>query len=450
MSTPSTTQQTVVHAILPHPQENTVCLVQTPHGWALPHITLDQPIWIRATAELNNAFQARLGFPVVSLYCLHYHSHGDDGGEELVYVLEQRQQPAALPAGATWFGPDQIAAANLARPQHAPLLAAVLHERQEQTVPPLRRPWSRPGWFHDAAIWMAQQLAALGYELLGPVEQTNSWCLSCILSAPTSRGRVFLKTGPDFPLFVNEPRLVAGLSTRFPHNVPTSLQIDAERRWMLLADFGPALAHQSTPDLRSRMLHQFARIQQAAATDLPYLLQIGCIDRRLTCLQQQVDQLLSDAEQTITLPIADLGRLRRAAPHLKALCDRLAAIGIPETLNHGDLHLGNVAHQNGNLIFFDWTDACIAHPFLDMISIFDEKDEALQTRLRDDYLAHWQEHAAPHQLREAWAITRPLSALHQAVSYQSILMQLEETPKQAFGDVVAHYVRQAVDGAERL
>ena len=40
--------------------------------------------------------------------------------------------------------------------------------------------------------------------------------------------------------------------------------------------------------------------------------------------------------------------------------------GRPDALRHGDTHLGNIAVRNGVALFFDWSDACIALPFLDL------------------------------------------------------------------------------------
>ncbi|MBI1880332.1 MAG: phosphotransferase [Chloroflexi bacterium] len=54
-------------------------------------------------------------------------------------------------------------------------------------------------------------------------------------------------------------------------------------------------------------------------------------------------------------------------PHLKARCDQLAGYSVPQTLVHGDLHTGNVALVEGKLLFFDWTDACVTHPFFDVM-----------------------------------------------------------------------------------
>lgn len=419
-------------------------MIRTPGGWTVPHVTVDDALWIRATGDLNRALQAEFDLPVTTLYCLHYHDDRDNGYEELLYVLENQAAASPLPPNARWIEHDQLTKIEFATPHHVPIVDDYLVQVRTHRVPPLRPPWSRPGWLQQASHWMATELASLGYELLSAVEQINSWCLSSILRATTANGDVYLKAGPDFPLFVNEPAVVTGLSLMFPQNIPTPLSVDVSRRWMLLHDFGPPLGDKSTLELRSALLHQFAQLQQTAAEQTAHLLEIGCLDRRLHRLQDQIDGLLADVDLAQSLTDDECRQLRGAAPQLKAMCEQLAAFDIPETLNHGDLHLDNVAYHGGNLLFFDWTDACLAHPFLDMISIFNEKDAKLQAHLRDDYLDLWTDYASPQRLLQAWALAEPLFALHQAISYQSILAHLEETPKKAFGNVVPHYLRRAM------
>jgi aminoglycoside phosphotransferase (APT) family kinase protein len=60
---------------------------------------------------------------------------------------------------------------------------------------------------------------------------------------------------------------------------------------------------------------------------------------------------------------------------------------------HGDLHLGNVAQGSRGYLFFDWTDASVANPVLDLLTFFHEDEEEaegpLRDRLRDAYLSEW-------------------------------------------------------------
>ena len=41
----------------------------------------------------------------------------------------------------------------------------------------------------------------------------------------------------------------------------------------------------------------------------------------------------------------------------------LEAFGIPETIQHDDLHDGQVFVQDGHIRILDWGDSCISHPF---------------------------------------------------------------------------------------
>jgi aminoglycoside phosphotransferase (APT) family kinase protein len=101
---------------------------------------------------------------------------------------------------------------------------------------------------------------------------------------------------------------------------------------------------------------------------------------------------------------------------------------------HGDLHGGNTAIRDGTPIFFDWTDVCLSHPFLDLMTLLYE-EEAVEVRLRDAYLALWTDYEPPERLLAAWTLARPLCALHQAVSYQAIMASLEaRTRRENTGD----------------
>lgn len=48
------------------------------------------------------------------------------------------------------------------------------------------------------------------------------------------------------------------------------------------------------------------------------------------------------------------------------------------------------------------------------------------------------------QLLEAWELARPLSYLHQAISYQRLVAGLEPSAGTEFRNAVPYYVRQAL------
>ena len=51
---------------------------------------------------------------------------------------------------------------------------------------------------------------------------------------------------------------------------------------------------------------------------------------------------------------------------MREACRQLAALGIPETIEHGDLHDGQVFVRDGAYRFADWADATVSHPFFTM------------------------------------------------------------------------------------
>ena len=125
-------------------------------------------------------------------------------------------------------------------------------------------------------------------------------------------------------------------------------------------------------------------------------------------------------------------------PRLQARCAELAGHAVPPSIVHGDLHLSNVARGPGGYLFFDWTDACVAHPFLDLATIrrgtaFTDAvcEDELRERLREAYLPEWASFEPPGWLARAWELAAPLGALHQAVSYRSLATQAPMDPHMA-------------------
>ena len=283
-------------------------------------------------------------------------------------------------------------------------------------------PWSRRGWFAEAAAWIEARASEHGLRLIDRVEQLRNVGVACILRAPTDRGAVFFKaTTLAPPFFADEARLLAALADRFPVNVPALLAADSARGWMLLADAGPVSEQPPTIDLSERTLRRFGEMQRAYAADPATLLAAGATDRRLASLTREIDPLLNG--DLGELAPEDAVRLRRTAPPLKRCCDELAALGVPETLGHGDLHFGNIALSDGEPVFFDWTDGGVTHPFLDVaVQLAAARDDHLVDppaleRLRDAYLELWSDIAPSETLRRALRLAQPLGALHNAIMF---------------------------------
>ncbi len=114
------------------------------------------------------------------------------------------------------------------------------------------------------------------------------------------------------------------------------------------------------------------------------------------------------------------------APTLVESCRRLDEIGPGPTLVHGDFHPWNVAFgPGGTTRVFDWTDAAVSHPFVDLATyVFRTQDVAVRRRLVDAYVDAWSTEGSEASLREAAALGLVVGALYQVQTYRALLPTL--------------------------
>jgi len=128
----------------------------------------------------------------------------------------------------------------------------------------------------------------------------------------------------------------------------------------------------------------------------------------------------------------ELEALRGRLDDFDADCRRLAEIGIPETLQHDDLHDGNAFVRGDGYVVFDWGDSCISHPFHTLAVTLRalaysrklEPGGAEIRRLLAAYLEPWQRVASPASLQEAADIARRTGTIGRAMAYRGWVGQM--------------------------
>jgi len=219
---------------------------------------------------------------------------------------------------------------------------------------------------------------------------------------------------------------------------------------MLLEDFGETLRDEKGPDVICEVLQLFAEMQVQVAGREDELLAFGCIDRRLPWLRGQLDALFADEMTHEQLKEGGLEQLLARVPLWLEMCDELAALPVPDTLLHGDLHLGNVARRGGRYIFFDWTDASVAHPFFDLIVAQNERDSERKEQLLAVSIEPWRAWGDEQMLRRAWRVSTPLCFLHHAVSYWYILRNLPAEKRHELDDGLQFFLQKLLDWTPEL
>ncbi|MEV6811171.1 phosphotransferase [Micromonospora sp. NPDC051296] len=287
-----------------------------------------------------------------------------------------------------------------------------------------------PRWRDAALDWVTEALARTGRRVAGPIEpRVRPWSL--VWRVPTDAGDVWFKANSPGTRY--EAALLAALARLTPGRVLDPIAVDAARGWSLLPHGGATLREVTGGDADlgrwERVLSEYAELQRTTAAHVEELLALGVPDHRPEVLPALFAALLDDRPALLLgtpdgLTAEAYDRLRALLPAYADRCRWLAESGILPSIQHDDLHDGNVFVAATGHRFFDWGDASVAHPFGTLLVTLrsvahvtgrDATDPALD-RLRDAYLEPWtdgRDRAALRQLAEVAAgvtmVSRSLS-----------------------------------------
>ena len=281
--------------------------------------------------------------------------------------------------------------------------------------------WDSPQFVTEAGDWAEVALAPHGVELTQPATMLKARDWSCVLALDTTAGPMFLKAASPPTRF--EPALTVALAGLGDGAVLQPLAVDTDRGWMILPHGGEELRRLESARERwevwERTLGLYAQLQRDAARDVEPLLAAGVPDFRLERYAALLDELA---------PADRAGVERRAAP----LVERLLAGPIPPSVQHDDLHGGNILVRDGVPVLFDWGDASLAHPFMSLTvaqrvwrhtgELDGENTDT--ARLVAAYLRPWADLASPTELEQILADAVRLGMLWRAFTYQRLALAL--------------------------
>jgi hypothetical protein len=250
----------------------------------------------------------------------------------------------------------------------------------------------------------------------GPLQTVHVEPWATVLRVPLAGGVAWFKACAPVQAF--EPRLTVELSARWPDRVPQVLGWDEERAWLLLADAGrPVGDLGNPPEAWLTALPRYGELQHGEAVHVREHLAHGVPDLRVATLPARYQELLR-----LELPLEreEVRRLRDFGPRFAELCQELDAFGVPETIQHDDLHHANLYLGGGRLRVLDWGDASISHPFASLVVTFRFLEERTGltpgdpwfARLRDAYLEPW-----GRNLGDACALAVRVGAFARAIAY---------------------------------
>jgi Phosphotransferase enzyme family len=278
----------------------------------------------------------------------------------------------------------------------------------------LRLPWATPGGPADDLAWACSHL-----ERAGAPTQYRTWNLSAIWTIPTTRGDAWLKCVPPFSQ--HESVVLDFLADLPGVAVPRLIASSGHRQ--LLASMPGDNGYRATLAQRRVLVDELVSIQRSTVQRTGELLDRGVPDRRWPALLQAAANVVD--RQCPRDP-----RLHQLLVSADARIAAIDACGLPDVLLHGDAHGGNarIGSGTGNGIWFDWADARIGHPLLD-VAVLERPRTLHRAVLLEHWLGAWRAAIPGSDPWRAWELVRPLAALGDAVVYQGFVDQIEESER---------------------
>lgn len=322
-------------------------------------------------------------------------------------------------------------------------------ENADAYLPPLARPWQRPGWFRKASSWIADTLAARGERLTGKVQVSSTYDRACVLRADTDGGGVYFKAGE---VGEHEAAVTVRVAQVRPQLTPDVLAADGDRNWLLTRDCGAHLSRCGDLGVWQEALGQLASFY--LDSDPAVLTDEGCPHHPFSELAERAEGFIRGPD---TLERWGLERPQRAAlaellPTIRRAHTRVRALDLPDGATHGDAQPMNALWSGRGVVWFDWSEASVTHPLLDV-----------------GWCLNWLEHprrkdlplkqAHPAAATELWSsylralgVSAPtqssdiqvLALIHRALAYHERLADWQSSVTGWFPEYVPYYLEQLI------
>jgi Ser/Thr protein kinase RdoA (MazF antagonist) len=234
------------------------------------------------------------------------------------------------------------------------------------------------------------------------------------------------------------------------------IAIEPDEGWLLVDDVAAPWVFKLPADEKAAALAAGARtlvaMQRAVGvTDIDALVAAGSPRRPLSGLADAFDAASGDdAPAFVEAPIS-AERRARARAATRAAIERVAGLGFPDTVVHGDFHSGNAALVDGRIVIIDWSDAAIANPMIDLVTWLSwsrgEPDD--QAAATDAWIDAWAGVVDPAAARAALDDLLIIGAAYQVVSYDGIVRGLEPATRYTMAGGATHFLERLEERVPR-
>lgn len=330
--------------------------------------------------------------------------------------------------------------------------------------------WHDPGWRDETLGWARDQLIRIGRIAGDGITQPHVVPWSTVFRIPTDDGTFWCKASG--PATAYEGRLLEAFARHGIRGALLPIATDPDRGLILLPDGGPTL-RATRPDgtgdhdlaAWSRVLDGYAELQRASVPIVDELVAGGVPDLRSDALIDALRGRLADdglwaRADPEERDAADAARRRLPVllPEVADLVGVLAGSGVAATIQHDDLHGGNILVGPEGDRIFDWGDAVVMHPFTTMTTTMnsishhaglDQHGPELR-RLRAGYIEHWTDVAPRPVLEDAVTAAMVLGAIARSAAWDRVLHDIDPADvSAAWAGAPAGWLIELVDRLDR-
>jgi hypothetical protein len=252
-----------------------------------------------------------------------------------------------------------------------------------------------------------------------------------------------------------EAALVVALNDLAARRVVPLTAVEPGLGLFLTPDQGPPLGEAFGEDVEmwAAFAAAGAQLQLEVARYVDRLLDVGLTPLAPADCPAYVEEQLAAFEELPdadprAMPAADRDALRAALPRIVAWSDQVAALGLPLTLCHNDLHGNNVFDIGGDLRFFDFADAMVTEPLAALLVPVNAlahrlravSDDPRLWRVADAALEVWSEYAPMEELRAALPAAMQLGRLARTESWIRCTAPMNDTELDEWGEAAAYWL----------
>jgi hypothetical protein len=345
-----------------------------------------------------------------------------DGSSGIVPAVIELAALDALPPGTRWVPIESV------EPTTVQGLAGYVADRLDEwrgrrAVPDERSPWCRRGWNERVGEWIDGVLAARGEGPAVAVSPFRHWGISAVQRVETEHARYWFKA--VFAPFAAEPVVTEFLHRTRPGKVTTVIAVETSERWMLMAEIDGTTAAVDADATRAAIA-ALVDLQRSFIGHTDTLQSAGFEHRPIHMLPIDLASALGRPLVRAAVPVA-AERLDALSTWLAEAVVVVERLGIPHTLVHGDFHPGNVMHTDDGVVLFDWSDAAVSHPLIDVAvwASWSNDDPAAIDELWRTFAAEWSPEADPTAVVAARLALDAITGAYHFVSYARVLEGLE-------------------------